>query len=99
MDRLPYTLPSGAVSMAQSHRISTPAASRMPAGQKLSSASFLGLLATQFFGALNDNLFRWLAVPIGKFYVGENHSATVLAAGLACFVLPYILLAGPAGYL
>ncbi len=29
------------------------------------SASFLGLLITQFLGALNDNLFRWLVAWIG----------------------------------
>lgn len=65
----------------------------------LRGTSFLGLLTTQFLGAFNDNVFRWLAVPIGKYYAGQEHAATVLAAGLACFVLPYILLAGPAGYL
>ncbi len=31
----------------------------------LLSASFLGLLFTQFLGALNDNLFRWLVAWIG----------------------------------
>ena len=30
------------------------------------SRSFLALVATQFFVALNDNMFRWLVVPIGK---------------------------------
>ena len=71
----------------------------LKANDSLKGASFLGLLATQFLGALNDNIFRWLAVPIGKYYAGQENAATVLSAGLACFVLPYILLAGPAGYL
>ncbi|MBN2577410.1 MAG: MFS transporter [Pirellulales bacterium] len=31
----------------------------------LLSGSFLGLLLTQFLGALNDNLFRWLVAYIG----------------------------------
>jgi len=65
----------------------------------LASRSFWGLLATQFLGALNDNMFRWLVVPIGKTMVGREHAAVALSAGLACFVLPYILLAAPAGYL
>ena len=65
----------------------------------LSSPSFLGFLATQFLGALNDNMFRWLVVPIGKQLVPEENAAVVLSAGLACFVLPFILLAAPAGYL
>lgn len=64
----------------------------------LASRSFVGLLATQFLGALNDNMFRWLIVPIGKAYFPE-HEAIILAAGLGCFVLPYLLLAAPAGWL
>ena len=65
----------------------------------LRSRSFLGLLATQFLGATNDNMFRWLVVPIGKEIVGPDNAAVALSAGLACFVLPYLLLAAPAGYL
>ncbi|GAF99258.1 unnamed protein product, partial [marine sediment metagenome] len=69
----------------------------------LRSRSFLGLLFTQFLGAVNDNMFRWLVVPIGKDIVeelyGKQHVPVALSAGLACFVLPYILLAAPAGYL
>lgn len=69
----------------------------------LMSRSFLGLLATQFLGAVNDNMFRWLVVPIGKRIVettvGPEHVTVALSAGLACFVLPYLFLAAPAGYL
>ncbi|MEA1950885.1 MAG: MFS transporter, partial [Planctomycetota bacterium] len=65
----------------------------------LTSRSFVGLLITQFLGAINDNMFRWLVVPIGKDMVGPEHTATALSVGLACFVLPYLLLAAPAGYL
>jgi len=65
----------------------------------LASRSFLGLLGTQFLGAMNDNMFRWLVVPIGKDIVGSKGTAVALSVGLACFVLPYIVLAAPAGYL
>lgn len=65
----------------------------------LRSRSFLGLLITQFLGAVNDNMFRWLVVPIGKTLVDQEHAAVALSAGLACFVLPYLVLAAPAGYL
>ncbi|MEX0939690.1 MAG: acyl-[ACP]--phospholipid O-acyltransferase [Pirellulales bacterium] len=65
----------------------------------LTSRSFLALLVTQFLGALNDNMFRWLVVPIGTYAFGQRGEAAALAAGLACFVLPYIVLAAPAGYL
>jgi len=57
------------------------------------------LLVTQFLGAVNDNMFRWLVVPIGKEMVPEEHASLALSAGLACFVLPYLLLAATAGYL
>ena len=65
----------------------------------LMSRSFLGLLITQFLGAVNDSMFRWLVVWIGKEIVSEENEAMAISAGLACFVLPYVLLAAPAGYL
>jgi len=67
------------------------------------SRSFAGLLVAQFFGALNDNMFRWLVVPIGKRVIEENYGpqymGVALAGGLACFVAPFVVLAAPAGYL
>src|SRR6185503_12930079 len=79
------------------------------AGKGLLSTSFLGLLVTQFLTAVNDNIFRWLVIGIGKDHVEaalKNGSApswlsasNVLMAGTACFVLPYLFLAAPAGYL
>ena len=65
----------------------------------LASRSFLGLLTAQFLGAVNDNMFRWLVVPIGKEMVSEEQASLALAVGLICFVLPYLLLAATAGYL
>lgn len=67
--------------------------------QSLRSATFIGLLLTQFLGATNDNILRWLVIGIGKEYVSPDRISLVLAIGSACFVLPYILLAAPAGYL
>src|SRR6185436_3269215 len=79
------------------------------AGRGLLSPSFLGLLVTQFLTAVNDNIFRWLVIGIGKDHVeaalksGDAPSwlsaSNVLMAGTACFVLPYLFLAAPAGYL
>lgn len=73
------------------------------AASQLRSRSFLGLLATQFLGALNDNMFRWLVVPLAKEQLasGDDAQAAALAlsVGLACFVVPYLLFAAPAGYL
>ena len=77
------------------------------AGEGLLSRSFLGLLVTQFLGAMNDNTFRWLIVPIGKEIVSHGLSPVeqkaaeghVLATGAVLFVLPYLLFASHAGYL
>ncbi len=69
------------------------------AREGLTSPSFLGLLVTQFLGALNDNMYRWLVVPIAKELLGPQSEALALSAGLACLVLPFIVLAAPAGYL
>lgn len=82
--------------MDAAHAHSPPAASS--AGGSLFSAGFLGLLATQFLTALNDNVFRWLVIGIGKQHAQEQIGA-VLMAGTVCFVLPYIVLAPFAGYL
>ncbi len=63
----------------------------------LFSRSFLALVATQFFVSLNDNMFRWLVVPIGSELLGSRELAVSL--GSACFILPFLVLAAPAGYL
>ncbi len=65
----------------------------------IGSISFLALLMTQFLTAINDNVFRWLAIGIGKDYVEQSQIGVILMAGTACFVLPYLVLAAPAGYL
>jgi acyl-[acyl-carrier-protein]-phospholipid O-acyltransferase / long-chain-fatty-acid--[acyl-carrier-protein] ligase len=71
--------------------------------ERLLSITFLGLLFTQFLGAANDSVLRWLVIGIGKEYVISGKiplaASTVLAIGSGCFVLPYILFAAPAGYL
>ncbi len=82
----------------------------------LLSSSFLGLLLTQFLGATNDNIFRWLVAYIGgdmaahdrtfKWLVSwinsnpaaETYKDIAVSAGLAMLVLPFIVLAAPAGY-
>ncbi|WP_442482176.1 acyl-[ACP]--phospholipid O-acyltransferase [Aeoliella sp. SH292] len=65
----------------------------------LSSGTFIGLMVTQFLGATNDNITRWLAIGIGKGVLGEENASRMLVAGSVCFILPYLLLAAPAGYL
>ena len=65
----------------------------------LQSRSFIGLLLTQLLTAINDNVFRWLVIGVGKDFVSNEEIRTILMAGTACFVLPYLILAAPAGYL
>src|SRR3954465_14429337 len=68
-------------------------------GGSLPPAGFLGLLATQFLTATNDNIFRWLVIGIGKQHAPESQHASILTMGTVCLVVPYLLLAAPAGYL
>jgi acyl-[acyl-carrier-protein]-phospholipid O-acyltransferase/long-chain-fatty-acid--[acyl-carrier-protein] ligase len=65
----------------------------------LCSKSFVGLAAAQFLTAFNDNAYRWLIIPIGIAILGKQWESTALAVGLAVFVIPYIVLLSPAGYL
>ncbi|MCO6457358.1 MAG: MFS transporter [Pirellulaceae bacterium] len=65
----------------------------------LLSASFIGLTLTQLLTAINDNIFRWLVIGIGKDFVEPARYGEILMVGTACFVLPYLVLAAPAGYL
>ncbi len=67
-------------------------------GETLRSQSFIALAITQFLGAFNDNMFRWLAVPIGQ--ESQILGATgALVLGGICFTIPYLLLTPTAGSL
>ena len=61
---------------------------------------FRALLATQFLGAFNDNLFKivvsLLAVKLGA---GRDGGSGYLALAGALFILPYLLFSGYAGHL
>lgn len=59
------------------------------------SRSFVALLVTQFLVAFNDNMFRWLIVPIGKVYI---EPAKALQWGGIAFLAPFVVFAGIAGY-
>jgi len=78
------------------------------AQRSLTSPSFIGYLVMSFLTAVNDNMFRWLIVPIAKHHVTsvpgltdaqkEAKEATVLALGLGCFILPFIVFAPWSGW-
>jgi acyl-[acyl-carrier-protein]-phospholipid O-acyltransferase/long-chain-fatty-acid--[acyl-carrier-protein] ligase len=63
---------------------------------RLFSAGYLGLLATQLLGTLNDNMFRWFVVCVAQPTLGTNGAISI---GLAAFTVPYLVLAVPAGFL
>lgn len=83
------------------HAAGNDSPSHVPEDQKVGilSASFLGLLFTQFLGVFNDNLFKWFATYVGIEMLGNQHKALILSAGSALFVLPYVLFAAPSGFL
>ena len=57
--------------------------------KSLISTSFLGLLFTQFLGATNDNILRWLVIGIGKDYASVDVN---LLLGLGMGVFPELFL-------
>lgn len=71
----------------------------VPGKERIDSPGFLGLWFTQWLTAIDDNAFRWLVVGIAKDFFPPADHTTILTVGLASFVLPYLLLAAPAGYL
>ncbi|MDP8247513.1 MAG: acyl-[ACP]--phospholipid O-acyltransferase [Candidatus Tritonobacter lacicola] len=63
------------------------------------SRSFAWLNATQFFGALNDNLFRILLVVFLTASRGEGVIGSAAVIGSAVFVVPFLLFSAAAGAL
>jgi acyl-[acyl-carrier-protein]-phospholipid O-acyltransferase/long-chain-fatty-acid--[acyl-carrier-protein] ligase len=90
-DSAVITVPASAPPAAS---VAAAPAARHPSG--IASQSFLALFFTQFLGAANDNIFRWLAVPVGILILGEGRA---MALGAVLFTLPYLLLANVAGFL
>jgi len=66
--------------------------------ERLWTSGFAGLLLTQWLTAINDNVFRWLAIDIGKDFLPTNHSLA-LTLGSIGFVAPFLIFAAPAGFL
>ncbi len=65
----------------------------------LANRSFLGMTATQFLGAFNDNLFKQLmlllAIPVAASSIQQDRQAVATIV----FALPFILFSGYAGFL
>lgn len=63
------------------------------------SPSFQGLLWTQWLTAINDNVFRWFVIGVGKDQFTPENIGTLLVVGSAFFIVPYIIFASVAGWL
>lgn len=77
-------------------------ASSQPAGDHgsghLWTRGFVGLLLTQWLTAINDNVFRWLAIDIAKDFLPTNHTLALMLGSIG-FVAPFLVFAAPAGFL
>ncbi|HBC61349.1 MAG TPA: acyl-[ACP]--phospholipid O-acyltransferase, partial [Planctomycetaceae bacterium] len=76
------------------------------AAPRLLSASFAGYLLMTFLTAVNDSMFRWLVVPVGREefqrlygWTAKDSEAFVLSLGLGVFMLPFVVFAPWAGWM
>lgn len=76
------------------------------APQRLSTLSFSGYLLMTFLTAVNDSLFRWLAVPLARAqsvrqfgWTEETAESIVSSVGLGAFMLPFVVFAPWAGWM
>ncbi len=65
----------------------------------IGSRSFMGLLGTQFLGAFNDNMYRWLIIWVAQDLVATQKHDMIRSVGAAALMLPFLFLAAPAGFL
>ena len=65
-------------------------------GTTIWNRGFIAMLITQFTVAMNDNMFKWLIIPIGRAYADEDLIRTI---GSIFLVLPFLLWASFAGYI
>lgn len=62
-------------------------------------SSFTYLNITQFLGALNDNVYKFLVIYFSITLLGSEDKETILAIAGAIFVLPFLLFSAPSGTL
>ncbi|TWT31716.1 MFS transporter [Blastopirellula retiformator] len=60
---------------------------------------YWGMTITQFFGAFNDNVFKQLLLLMGVAQAVNDDGQDLQGVAMIIFSLPFLLLAGPAGYL
>jgi len=74
-------------------------ASQNDATPLLRNRSFLGMTATQFLGAFNDNLFKQLMLLLAIPVAASSFQQDRQAVATIVFALPFILFSGYAGFL
>ena len=88
---------------ADDHTLSTPAPSAAPTSQfgLLGTRRLAPLFITQFFGAFNDNLFRWAFVAVLTFggLIAADTSRVYNNLAAVLFILPFFLFSATAGTL
>lgn len=62
-------------------------------------ASFHWLNITQFLGALNDNIFKFIVMFALISYFGDTNASTIVSVVGMLFVIPFIIISPPAGIL
>ncbi len=68
-------------------------------GETKLNPSFSWLNATQFFGALNDNVFKLLCIFFGIHLLGQAHKSDIVSTGGIVFTIPFLLFLPAAGVL
>ena len=71
----------------------------MITGPKIKNYSFHFLNATQFLGALNDNIFKLIIIYLLINLKGPEEAPSILATAGAIFVIPFLLFSAAAGIL
>ena len=60
--------------------------------------AFKWLNSTQFFGALNDNMFQLFLIFALSMGASKEEEAAIIAMAGVMFVLPFLIFAAPAGW-
>ncbi len=65
-------------------------------GNTIWNRGFIAMCVTQFTVAMNDNMFKWLIIPIGKAYA---HDDLIRTLGSVFLVIPFLMWTSIAGYI
>ncbi len=72
---------------------------KIPSFSRKDNSSILWLNATQFFGVINDNIFKFVVAYLLIDSLGKEQASTILSATGAVYVIPFLLFSSSAGIL